>query len=145
LCVDSTDPFSNKVLKCSPWRVDPSYRVVIISKLKALHTGPHGLTHAVTTTYGQSSYTPLYTCIQVPAVSAYLFSPRAVQSRSRPPCYPDSPRAHMCAASAASTHVPSRSKCAAEDHHGPICPRVVPYSSEDCFRPTSALLHMSVA
>ena len=37
-------------------------------------------------------------------------------------CSPDSPRAHMCAASAASTHVTSRSKCAAEDHHGPICP-----------------------
>ena len=41
MCVDSTDPFSNKVLKCSPWRVDPSYRIVIISKLKALLTGPH--------------------------------------------------------------------------------------------------------
>ena len=50
-------------------------------------------------------------------------------------CSPDSPRAHMCAASAASTHVTSRSKCAAEDYHGPICPRVAPYSCEDCFRP----------
>lgn len=81
--------------------------------------------------------TPTYNLCMYPQFSCkHTYSLREPFSRDHGRrCSPDSPRAHMCAASAASTHVTSRSKCAAEDHHGPICPRVAPYSCEDCFRP----------
>jgi hypothetical protein len=93
LYVDSTDPFSNKVLKCSPWRVDPSYRVVIISKLKT----PHGSSRVTTTDnlYAAVAYVHMYPAVKHTYSLREPFSRdhgrRATQTRRARTCAPHPP------------------------------------------------------